>query len=88
MSRQVPLRPDLAPLARQLSAEEPSGATWSADGIGSLVTRMRPDGGHSELDRQAITDTVIAYLKTAPPAWDPFRRGGALIPLRERRPPD
>jgi hypothetical protein len=88
MSRQVPRRPDLAPLAEQLSAAEPAGVRWAADGVGSLVTRMQPEpDGETELDPAVICGVVVAYLQSAPPAWDPFRRGGALIPMSERRPP-
>ncbi|MGA3216886.1 MAG: DUF6687 family protein [Acidimicrobiales bacterium] len=86
VSRQVPRRPDLAPLAAQLSALEPSGLRWSADGVGSLVTRMRPEpDGETDLDPAVVSRLVVAYLKSAPPAWDPFRRAGALIPMSERR---
>ncbi|MGD0942875.1 MAG: DUF6687 family protein [Acidimicrobiales bacterium] len=88
VSRQVPRRPDLAPLAEQLSAAEPSGVRWAADGVGSLVTRMRPEpDGETDLDPAMICGVVVAYLKSAPPAWDPFRRDGALVPTGERRPP-
>jgi hypothetical protein len=88
VSRPVPLRPDLAPLAEQLSALEPSGLRWGADGIGSLVTGMRPDGDRrTDLAPELVSRTVIDYLKSAPPAWDPFRAGGSLIPTSERRRP-
>ncbi len=86
VSRSVPLRPDLVPLAEQLTAAEPAGVTWRADGVGSLVTRMRPEPqGKSDLDPAMISRTIVSYLKSAPPAWDPFRRDGALIPARMRR---
>lgn len=85
VSRSVPLRPDLAPLAAQLSAVEPSGIAWQADGIGSLVTRMAPgNDGWTDLDPTVVLRTVVEYLKRAPAAWDPFRRGGALVPMSER----
>ncbi len=88
VSREVPRRPDLAPLAERLSAEEPSGVRWTADGVGSLVTRMRPEpDGETDLDPAVISVLVVDYLQNAPAAWDPFRRGGAIIPMEERRPP-
>jgi len=88
VSRMVPLRPDLAPLAERLSALEPSAVRWAADGIGSLVTGMRPEPtGATDLAPEVVSRTVIDYLRSAPPAWDPFRHGGSLIPLRERQRP-
>jgi hypothetical protein len=87
VSRMVPLRPDLEPLAEQLSAAEPSGSRWVADGVGSLVSRMRPVSGVTELAPAVVQRMVVAFLKSAPGAWDPFRNGGALVPVGERRPP-
>ena len=87
VSRMVPLRPDLEPLAGQLSAAEPSGSRWVADGVGSLVSRLRPASGVTELAPAVVQLMVVAYLKHAPGAWDPFRSGGALVPVGERRPP-
>jgi hypothetical protein len=86
VSRRVPLRPDLAPLAAELSALEPTGRAWAAGGVGSLVTRMRPVPEVTGLDPEVIKNAVVGYLKTAPGVWDPFRHGGALVPLGERRP--
>jgi len=89
ISRKVPRRPDLAPLAEQLSAAEPSGIRWQADGVGSIVTRMRAGArGETDLDPAVITGSVACYLRSATPAWDPFRRGGALIPSGKRRRPE
>jgi len=83
MSRHVPLRPDLAPLAAQLSILEAPGVEWVADGVGSIVTRLRPEpAGVSDLDRAVIRGAVVGYLRRAAPAWDPFRRGSPLIPVR------
>lgn len=87
VSRHVPLRPDLAPLAGELSAAEPSSVVWAADGVGSIVTGMRPEpDGTSGLDPDTLRAAVVSYLTRAPGAWDPFRPGGPLIPLSERRP--
>jgi len=85
VSRPVARRPDLAPLAARLSEMDPSGASWRADGVGSIVTRLVPAGdGRTGLDPAVVTETVIAYLWTAPAAWDPFRPGGSLVPSNER----
>jgi hypothetical protein len=85
VSRAVPLRPDLAPLAEQLSAEEPSGVGWQANGVGAIVARLCPGGeGRSELDPARIVSVVRQYLATAEPAWDPWRPAGGYIPVQER----
>jgi hypothetical protein len=85
-SRKIPLRPDLEPLAEQLSAAEPSGSRWVADGVGSLVSRMTPESdAKTELDPNFVLQMIVAFLKRAPGAWDPFRSGGALVPVGERR---
>ncbi len=86
VSRHVPRRPDLAPLAEELSSAEPSGIRWTADGVGAIVPQMRPETDRrTDLDPETIVSTVVSYLRSAPPAWDPFRRGGALIPAGRRR---
>lgn len=86
VSRRVPLRPDLAPLAAQLSAEERSGVTWECDGVGAVVAGLRPGGeGLSEIGPSRIVRMVSDYLAFAEPAWDPFRPGIAYIPESERR---
>jgi len=85
VSRRVPLRPDLAPLALRLSAEEPSGSAWEANGVGAIVGRLHPSGdGRTELDPARILSVVGEYLTTAEPAWDPWRTGAAFIPPPER----
>ncbi len=86
VSRPVAPRPDLAPLAAELSAVEPAGVTWTADGVGSIVTHLRPGGeGRTDLAPATVTEAVTSYLRSAPPAWDPFRAGGGLVPVDERR---
>ena len=80
MSRKVPLRPDLAPLAAELSAMEPGPVLWEANAVGAIVGRLRPTEGITELAPGVILDAVRTYLEKAPPAWDPFRPGGALLP--------
>ena len=85
MSRRVPLRPDLGPLADLLTVAEPSGVRWAAEGVGSITTRMRPEpDGASDLEPAVISEAVVSYLRSAPPAWDPFRRGSPLVPARRR----
>jgi len=84
-SRPLPLRPDLAPLGELLSAEEPSGVPWEANGVGAIVGHLRPGGdGRTEIDPRRVGTLVAGYLAEAPPAWDPWRAAGGYIPEHER----
>jgi hypothetical protein len=84
-SRPIPLRPDLAPLGLALSAEEPSGVPWEANGVGAIIGRLRPGtDGRTEIDPRRIERVVEDYLAHEAPAWDPWRPGGGYIPEPER----
>jgi hypothetical protein len=73
VSRPVAKRPDLGPLAAELSSLEPSGTRWEADGPAALRSGCRPAGpGESELAPQVVTELVRNYLRRAPVAFDPF----------------
>ncbi|MGH9172204.1 MAG: DUF6687 family protein [Acidimicrobiales bacterium] len=81
VSRRIPLRPDLGPLAARLSELEPSGVTWLADPVGTIVGRLAPGGeGRTEIPADQVAAVVVDYLATAPPCWDPFRPGGSYVP--------
>lgn len=85
VSRHVPLRPDLEPLAELLAAEEPSGIRWEADSVGAIVPRLHPaSDGRTEIEPSRLVEVVGDYLMRAEPAWDPFREASAYIPLGER----
>jgi hypothetical protein len=77
VSRAVPRRVDLGPLARRLSAAERDGASWHADPPGALVAYLRPPE-ESTLEAERVLDELRRHLDEAPPAWDPF----ASRPLR------
>ncbi len=84
-SRSVPKRPDLAPLADALSAREPSGTEWEANGVGAIIGVLAPSGeGRTEIPQAEIVAIVAEYLESARPAWNPFRLGGSVIPEGER----
>jgi hypothetical protein len=71
VSQPVAPRPDLRPLADQLSDED--DARWIADAPGSLTPQLRLDGdAESGLAPEAFIATVEQYLASAPAAWDPF----------------
>ncbi|HEY5011080.1 MAG TPA: DUF6687 family protein [Acidimicrobiia bacterium] len=73
VSRAVLARPDLRPLATELSEAEPDGAHWEADPPGALTPQLRITGGAgSGLAPEQVTATIERFLATAPAAWDPF----------------
>jgi hypothetical protein len=70
-SRSLPARRDLRPLAHELSALD-AGA-WTATPPSALTPELRsPD--ESTLDDATVLDALLRHLRTAPPAWDPYRR--------------
>jgi hypothetical protein len=74
-SRPIPRRTDLASLAEAFSAAD--DVPWSADPVGELTPELRPvDGAGSSLAPDVVLDMVVRHLRTAPPAFDPFRVGG------------
>ncbi|MHB1988095.1 MAG: DUF6687 family protein [Acidimicrobiales bacterium] len=74
VSRRVPLRPDLGPLAAELTSLEPGPTLWEANAVGAIVGRLRPGGeGFTELAPEVVVERVRSYLAKAPPAFDPFR---------------
>lgn len=70
-SRSVPPRVDLQPLAERLSAAD--DVDWYADGVAELTPELQPvDPASSSLAPAAVVASVLDYLRTAPPAFDPF----------------
>jgi hypothetical protein len=66
-------RVDLAPLAAELSADEPGDARWVFEGVAELSPRLYLTGAHeSALDPAAFRARVEHALRTAPSAWDPY----------------
>ena len=70
-SRSVLPRPDLRPLAEQLTALERDGAVWTADPPGALTPMLGTGEDESSLDRNTLIDELARYLRAAPTAWDP-----------------
>ncbi|MBA3604998.1 MAG: hypothetical protein H0W46_03300 [Acidimicrobiia bacterium] len=72
-SRPLRLRRDLQPLAGRLQDEERSGAAvWTATPVGALTPRLSSTGESSILPTRFV-ELLANHLRTAPPAWDPFR---------------
>jgi hypothetical protein len=81
ISRPIPKRPDLVPLAERLSAMEPAGIEWEAELVGTIIGHMAPAGeARTEIPPAEVVAVVAEYLETAPAAWDPFRPGGSYVP--------
>lgn len=70
VSRPVPARRDLRPLAEQLTALETGGATWQAEPPGALTPTL-DHTGESSLEPDAVVAAIRRHFRTAPPAWDP-----------------
>ena len=76
VSHPVLPRPDLSPLASELSALESHGARWEADPPGALTPQLRIAGGaDSDLPPESVRAAIEAFLASAPAAWDPFAPG-------------
>jgi hypothetical protein len=73
VSHAVVPRPDLRPLADELTALEPRHVRWEADPPGALTPQLRiADDDESNLTPELVTTQVVGYLAGAPAAWDPF----------------
>jgi hypothetical protein len=68
-SRRVRPRVDLAPLAARLA--ELDAVPWRAGDVDDMTPACEPVG-ESELDPALVRAEVVAHLRTAPPAWDPW----------------
>lgn len=73
VSRPLPRRRDLVPLAAILSEREPGDVGWVADGPGTIIATLSTiDGAPSALGAAALYEAICSYLERAPVAWDPF----------------
>lgn len=72
MSRPLPRRVDLGPLAAALTADEPGGARWAYDGVASLGPALRVVDGRSSLQPGDVLRRLRETLIAGPPAWDPY----------------
>lgn len=66
-------RVDLRPLAAALTADDT--VAWSADAPSALTPELRTQGATS-LGETDVVDRIVAHLRAAPPAWDPYRDAG------------
>jgi hypothetical protein len=71
VSKRLPLRVDMQPLAGTLNAREPAGAPWSADPPNRTRPVLSCPQGSGVTEHELVR-VVGSYLASAPPAWDPF----------------
>lgn len=80
VSRPLPRRVDLGPLAAALTADEPGGARWAYDGVASLGPALHVVDGTSGLPPADVLRRLRDALAAGPPAWDPY---APTAPVRE-----
>lgn len=71
VSRQLPRRVDLQPLAAQLTAAEPAGLQWTADPPG-CTEAVLACAGRTGIPEVELIEALCRHLAEAPPAWDPY----------------
>lgn len=72
VSRRVPARVDLGPLAAALTADDPGGARWSYDGVEGLGPAFHVVAGTSGLQPAEVLRRLREALVAGSPAWDPY----------------
>jgi hypothetical protein len=73
VSRKPPARVDLSGLADELNTQETGGGRWTFDGVDAITPRLHLEGKHeSSIPVDVIVRKLEHYLRTAPPAWDPY----------------
>jgi len=73
VSRKPSARVDLSGLAEELNAEENSGGKWEFDGVDEITPRLHLNGKHdTSIPAEIVRRKIEEYLRTAPPAWDPY----------------
>ena len=66
-------RIDLTPFAQELTAGEPGDGVWTFEGVSKLTpTLTLSDGKDSVISPEEFQTRLIAFLASAPPAWDPY----------------
>jgi hypothetical protein len=72
-SRRPRARVDLTPFAEELTADEPADARWTFEGVGALdPTLLLVGAEESTIAPEVFRDRVVAFLRAAPSAWNPY----------------
>ncbi len=66
-------RVDLTPFAEELTADEPGNAVWTFEGVSEITPALTlSDGNNSAIPPEEFKARFIAFLESAPAAWDPY----------------
>jgi len=73
MTAAIPPRVDLTPLAAELTGDEPNGAVWTFEGVSEITPALTlSDGSDSAISPESFQARLVAFLESAPPAWNPY----------------
>ncbi len=73
MTVAIPPRIDLTPLAEELTSDEPGDAVWTFEGVSEITPALTlSDGNDSAIAPENFQARLIAFLESAPAAWDPY----------------
>jgi hypothetical protein len=74
-SRRPALRVDLTGLAEQLCEIEIAGGEWIFEGVNEVAPRLMLNGScRSSIAPDAFLARLCDWLRTQPPAWDPYNK--------------
>ncbi|RMF97910.1 MAG: hypothetical protein D6727_04695 [Gammaproteobacteria bacterium] len=77
-SRRPAPRVALEPLAARLNERERAPGDWRAEPVSEVLPRLYLDGtSQSSLASGPFIDLLLDYLRSAPPAWDPYDCAGS-----------
>ncbi len=79
VSRPIPRRRDLRPLAEVFTSMESDGEAWTASGPGSLTPKLGHSGS-SSIPADEVVARVKNHLAKQPPAWNPFNPADPTAP--------
>jgi len=74
-SRRPAQRIDMTGLAQHLGDLESGGGKWHFEGVNEVAPRLHHQGScRSSIDAETFMDLLCNWLRTQPPAWDPYNK--------------
>ncbi len=74
-SRRPAQRIDMDGLAEQLADLESGGGSWEFEGVNEVAPRLHHRGScRSAIGSETFMALLCAWLRTQPPAWDPYNK--------------